>query len=33
MYKNILRTPGPTPVPEQVKEAMNHDMISPPKIL
>ncbi|GIN73778.1 class V aminotransferase [Bacillus sp. J14TS2] len=28
MYKNILRTPGPTPVPEQVKEAMNHDMIS-----
>ncbi|MFC7394178.1 pyridoxal-phosphate-dependent aminotransferase family protein [Scopulibacillus cellulosilyticus] len=28
MYKTILRNPGPTPVPKQVLQAMNYDMIS-----
>ncbi|MEH7179173.1 pyridoxal-phosphate-dependent aminotransferase family protein [Neobacillus vireti] len=28
MYPNILRHPGPTPIPKKVQLAMNHDMIS-----
>lgn len=28
MHKTILRNPGPTPVPGQVQQAMNHGMIS-----
>ncbi|KOS63463.1 alanine--glyoxylate aminotransferase family protein [Lysinibacillus agricola] len=28
MYENILRHPGPTPIPKKVQLAMNHDIIS-----
>ena len=28
MYPNILRHPGPTPIPKKVELAMNQDMIS-----
>lgn len=28
MYPNILRHPGPTPIPKKVQLAMNQDMIS-----
>ncbi len=28
MYHNILRHPGPTPIPKKVQLAMNHDIIS-----
>ena len=31
MYPNILRHPGPTPIPKKVELAMNQDMISHPQ--